>query len=233
MSDSDKLKRSEVVKFPQKRRGALRSIAIGVASTLGISGTASATDTQKVNPEDTVQESLSVDVESARNALSEASTSRLFEQLAEDGLISEQSIEAIPFDEMVDDSQLGEIEHLLVNGKFEQYNYHISVDGARLEIMLPLSDMVPAAFFHQKDAPEIVYSPSNDYRGGELQAESSTASIDSEVSTEANPCDPPLFRGCTGCVACCGLTNWSRGEAKQPCPNCWLTKCHWVKSYCC
>ncbi|QLG50129.1 hypothetical protein [Natrinema halophilum] len=210
-----------------RRRDILRGIATGAISSIGLSGSVSATESRNPKHSDTTVESVDFSIASAKDTLEEITSSKLFESLVTDGYFTESSIEAIPFEELIDESLPGGIERLRVNGDIEQYNYHIPLDGNRLEIMLPLSDFIPNAYLHKKDGAEIVYAPDNSYQGEELRA--------STASTEAssNECGPPYMRFCTSCIACCGLRGWSRNEKKVECSNCVIGNCKWVKTGCC
>ncbi|QCS44008.1 hypothetical protein [Natrinema versiforme] len=203
--------------YSGKRHRLLRNLAIGAASSIGLSGSASAVVGHDEKPDDTDVEPLSVDFETARENIEEVMSSRLFDSLEADGYLSEPSVEAIPFKTLADESKSGGIERIRVNGEFEQYNYHIPIDGDRLEIMLPLSDFTPTAYLHQENGPEIIYAPDNYYQGEEFQ--------EATLSADRSECGPPYYRSCTSCVACCGPLGWSRNEETVECPNCIVNGC--------
>lgn len=82
--------------YSGKRRRLLRNLAIGAASSIGLSGSASAVVGHDENPDDTDVEPLSVDFEAARENIEEVMPSRLFDSLEADRYLSEPSVEAIP-----------------------------------------------------------------------------------------------------------------------------------------
>ncbi|AQL43453.1 hypothetical protein BV210_12465 [Halorientalis sp. IM1011] len=222
MADNDETTRLDVIESADERRGFLQTLALSVGSVVGLSGSASATEPESV--ENTTVEPLDFDHREARESLEAAFSGSMLKGLSDDGLLEEESVSAIPFDQLADRSQPGGIEKLRVNGELEQYNFHIPVGDDRLEIMLPLSDDVPSAYLHRADGPEIVYAPDNYYQGEPLEPAGTPRADSSE-------CDEPLWRSCATCW-CCGVVG-QRNEVKKPCPNCWLTDCHWVKHSCC
>ena len=206
-----------------KRRNVLRSVATGLTAAVGFGGVASA---EQVPQDSTEVETVNVDIDAALQKLESVINSPLFEALVSEGHLSEQSIDELPTHRLEDDTQLGGITRLRINGELEQLNFHKEVDGERLEINLPLSDYEPKAVLHKEDGSSIVYQSENRFQG-ELLTEIIT---DDSVGT-MDHCSG--YRYCTTCVACCGYDNWSRIEEQIECPNCWSGHCQWVKIGCC
>lgn len=227
MSDrTDELKRAQIVQSSPKRRGILRGLAAGVASVVGFGGITSAkqTDERKRTPAEV--ESVNFEMDSAFGKLQDVIGSPLFRELVSEGYLSEQSVEEFPSYRLANDSQLGGVEWLRINGELEQVNFHKPVDGKQLEINLPLSDMEPNAIIHDKDGESKIYNFDNNFKGQNINE----TNTNSSVGTYAQ-CDGHRF--CATCIACCGLDNWARDSIQVECPNCWATDCKWVKVGCC